>query len=58
MEWNHITEGEEALIHLMEKNNFVKFGHIEMAFTQDIIFVKDFLEDLRQYEYGKIDIFV
>jgi hypothetical protein len=49
VEWDHTPEGETALTLLMEKNNFVKFGHIEMAYSRDVVYVKDVLYDLRQH---------
>jgi hypothetical protein len=49
VEWDHTPEGEAALTHLMENNNFFKVGHIEMAYSRDIVYVKDFFYDLRQH---------
>jgi hypothetical protein len=34
VEWDHTPEGEAAITLLMEKNKFVKFGHIEMAYSR------------------------
>ena len=50
MEWDHTPEGEANITHLMEKNKFVKFGHIEMKFSREVVYVQDFLDDLRLYE--------
>ncbi len=50
VEWNHTPEGEEAITRLMEKNKFVKFGLIEMPFLREVVYVQDFLDDLRLYE--------
>ena len=50
MEWDHTPEGEIAMTRLMEKNKFVKFGHIEMAFSREVVYIQDFLNDLRLYE--------
>ena len=43
MEWEHIEEGEEALVSFMEKSGFVNFGKIATTYARDVIFVKDFL---------------
>ena len=32
-------------------NNFVKFGDISMAYSREVVYVKDFLNDFRQYEF-------
>jgi hypothetical protein len=50
VEWDHTPEGEAAITRLMEANKFVKFGHIEMGYSREVVYVKDFLEDLRLYE--------
>ncbi len=50
VEWDHTIEGESAITRLMENNKFVKFGHIEMAYSREVVYVKDFLDDLRLYE--------
>ena len=50
VEWNHVPEGEAAMTRLMEKNKFVKFGLIEMKFSHEVVYVQDFLDDLRKYE--------
>ncbi|KZS20615.1 Uncharacterized protein APZ42_012646, partial [Daphnia magna] len=50
VEWDHTPEGEAALSHLMKNNKFVKFGHIEMAYSREVLYVKDFLHNLRLYE--------
>ena len=42
MEWEHVEEGEEALVKHMEDSGFVKFGKIATT-ARDIVFVKDFL---------------
>jgi hypothetical protein len=49
VEWNHVPEGEAAMTRLMEKNKFVKFGFIEMRFSHEVVYVQDFLDDLRKY---------
>ncbi|KZS10180.1 Uncharacterized protein APZ42_025418 [Daphnia magna] len=51
VEWNHIPEGEAAMTQLMQRNKFVKFGHIEMAFSREVVYIKDFLDDFRQFEF-------
>ncbi len=51
MEWNHIPEGEAAMTQLMKKNKFVKFGHVELAYSREVIYVQDFLDDFRQFEF-------
>ncbi|XP_046450489.1 protein Star-like [Daphnia pulex] len=50
VEWNHVPEGEAAMTRLMEKNKFVKFGLIEMKFSHEVVYVQDFLDDLRKFE--------
>ncbi|XP_045034690.1 uncharacterized protein LOC116933298 isoform X3 [Daphnia magna] len=50
VEWDHTPEGEAAISHLMQKNKFVKFGNIEMAYSREVLYIKDFLESLRLYE--------
>nr|CAH0101596.1 unnamed protein product [Daphnia galeata] len=50
VEWDHTPEGQANLTNLMEKNKFVKFGNIEMAFSREVLYVQDFLDDLRLYE--------
>jgi hypothetical protein len=35
----------------MEKNKYVKFGHIEMPYSREIVYIQDFLDDFRQYEF-------
>ncbi|XP_057380610.1 uncharacterized protein LOC130703006 [Daphnia carinata] len=50
VEWDHTPEGEAAISRLMKNNKFVKFGHIEMAFSREVVYVKDFLQNLRLYE--------
>ncbi|XP_046450490.1 protein Star-like [Daphnia pulex] len=49
VEYNHVPEGEAAMTRLMEKNKFVKFGFIEMRFSHEVVYVQDFLDDLRKY---------
>ncbi|XP_046637705.1 protein Star-like, partial [Daphnia pulicaria] len=51
VEWNHVPEGEPAMTRLMESNKFVKFGHIDMAYSREVIYVQDFLDDFRQFEF-------
>jgi hypothetical protein len=51
VEWNHVPEGEAAMTRLMEKNKFVKFGLIEMNYSQEVVYVQDFLDDLRKFEH-------
>ncbi len=51
MEWNHVPEGEAAMTRLMESNKFVKFGHIDMAYSREVVYVQDFLDDFRQFEF-------
>jgi len=43
VEWEHIEEGEEELIHFMKLSGFVKFGRVSTTYARDLIFVKDFL---------------
>lgn len=50
MEWNHVPEGEEGITRLMESNKFIKFGLFSMRFSRDVVYVKDFLDDFREYE--------
>ncbi len=38
---------------LMERNKYVKFGQIEMANTREVVYVQDFLDDFRQYEFDE-----
>jgi hypothetical protein len=45
-----VPEGEAAMTRLMEKNKFVKFGFIEMKFSHEVVYVQDFLDDLRKFE--------
>ena len=53
VEWEHIEEGEEALVSFMEKSGFVNFGKIATTYARDVIFVKDFLRfaDLNFFEF-------
>ncbi|XP_057367958.1 uncharacterized protein LOC130688956 isoform X2 [Daphnia carinata] len=50
VEWNHVPEGEEGITRLMESNKFIKFGLFSMRFSRHVVYVKDFLDDLRDYE--------
>lgn len=50
MEWDHTPEGEPAITRLMENNAFIKFGHIEMSFSREVVYVRDFLYDLRLFK--------
>ncbi|XP_046452745.1 uncharacterized protein LOC124200519 [Daphnia pulex] len=50
VEWDHTVEGEGAITRLLVNNGFVKFGHIEMSYSREVVFVQDFLKDLRLYE--------
>ncbi|KAK4005095.1 hypothetical protein OUZ56_006820 [Daphnia magna] len=50
VEWEHVDEGEEAIVKFMEESGFVNFGKIATPYARDIVFVKDFLSDLR-YDY-------
>ncbi|XP_032788643.2 uncharacterized protein LOC116925994 isoform X2 [Daphnia magna] len=50
VEWNHVPEGEEGITRLMESNKFIKFGLFSMRFSRDVVYVKDFLDDFREYE--------
>lgn len=43
VEWEHVEEGDQAIIDFMEGNGFVNFGKIATPYARDIIFVKDFL---------------
>ena len=43
VEWEHVEEGEEELIHFMKRSGFVKFGRISTTYASDLIFVRDFL---------------
>ncbi len=36
---------------LMERNKYVKFGHIDMAYSREVVYIQDFLEDFRQFEF-------
>lgn len=47
MERNDYSEGEPAMTKLMENNKFIKFGFVELEFTRDVVYVKDFLADFR-----------
>ena len=47
VEWMHTPEGEPAMTKLMESNKFVKFGMIELDYSRDVVYVKDFLSDFR-----------
>ncbi|KAK4007012.1 hypothetical protein OUZ56_012166 [Daphnia magna] len=49
VEWNHVPEGEKAITRLMEENQYIKFGQISMYHSQEVVYVKDFLYDFRQY---------
>nr|CAH0102185.1 unnamed protein product [Daphnia galeata] len=51
VEWNHVPEGEAAMTRLMEDNKFVKFGHIDMAYSREVVYVQDYLDDFRQFEF-------
>ncbi|XP_046644654.1 uncharacterized protein LOC124330256 [Daphnia pulicaria] len=51
VEWNHIPEGELAMTQFMERNKYVKFGNIEMPYSREIVYIQDFLDDFRQYEF-------
>ncbi|XP_057367395.1 uncharacterized protein LOC130688432 [Daphnia carinata] len=50
VEWNHAPEGEAEITRFMESNKFIRFGQISMAFSKEVVFVKDFSADLRQFE--------
>lgn len=50
VEWVHSPGGEPAMTQLMEMNKYVKFGLIELHFARDVVYVKDFLENVRLYE--------
>lgn len=43
VEWEHVDEGEEAIVKFMEESGFVNFGKIATPYARDIVFVKDFL---------------
>lgn len=43
MEWEHVDEGEEAIVKFMEQSGFVNFGKIATPYARDIIFVQDYL---------------
>lgn len=48
MERNRWSEEDEPTVtRLMESNKFVKFGFIELDFTRDTVYIKDFLADFR-----------
>jgi hypothetical protein len=34
-----------------ETKKFVKFGHIELVYSREVIYVQDFLDDFRQFEF-------
>ena len=47
-----MAEGEEAMSSYMMDHGFVRFGRISEAFTRDVVYVKDLLEDYRNfYDY-------
>lgn len=50
VEWNHTPEGEAAITRLMESNKFIKFGLISMPYTREVVYVRDFLDQYRQYK--------
>jgi hypothetical protein len=50
VEWNHVPEGEGAMTRLMENNGFIKFGRISMGYSHEVVYIKDFLSDLRQFD--------
>jgi hypothetical protein len=43
VEWEHVDEGEAAIVTFMEESGFVNFGKIATPYARDIVFVKDFL---------------
>ena len=49
VEWPFIGDGEQALNDFMTLHDFVRFGSITGS-AEDIIFIKDYLEEFRQYE--------
>jgi hypothetical protein len=50
VEWDHTSEGETAMTRLMEKNKFVKFGHIEMAFSREVVYISKIFLTIPDYE--------
>ena len=52
VEWEHVAEGEEAMSRYMDLHGFIRFGRISEAFTRDVVYIKDILEDYRDfYDY-------
>ncbi|KAI9559236.1 hypothetical protein GHT06_016025 [Daphnia sinensis] len=51
VEWNHTPEGEAAITRLMESNKFIKFGHISLPSTREVVYVRDFLDQYRQTKH-------
>jgi hypothetical protein len=45
-----VPEGEGAMTRLMENNGFIKFGRISMGYSHEVVYIKDFLCDLRQFD--------
>jgi hypothetical protein len=52
VEWEHVAEGEEAMSRYMDLHGFIRLGRISEAFTRDVVYIKDILEDYRDfYDY-------
>jgi hypothetical protein len=45
-----VGEGEEAMNHYMILHGFLRFGSISESYTRDVVYVKDYLEDFRNFE--------
>ncbi|XP_057368797.1 protein Star-like [Daphnia carinata] len=43
VEWDHIPEGQEALIRFMEGSGFIKIGAFDFLWSRDVIFIKDLI---------------
>lgn len=54
VEWEHVEEGYYAIVDYMKEQGYVNFGRIATPYARDVVFIKDFLDDLR-YDYIDYD---
>jgi hypothetical protein len=45
VEWNTMSEGQEALIRFMEESGFITIGAFKFKYTKDVIFIKDLINN-------------
>ncbi|XP_046653134.1 protein Star-like [Daphnia pulicaria] len=54
VEWEHVEEGYYAIVDYMKEQGYVNFGRIATPYARDVVFIKDFLDDLR-FDYVDYD---